>query len=325
MHVLSSAKANNRSQGAFLALIPLMVAIVLLALLLPHAAPPDDVPLPHADMRTLHARALEEESLLHTLDRSSGLTPDVRDLGTSLRALHEAQAKGYLKQEERRPELSALKARVEQARALAVATSGETAVRTLFALQKRNFLTETARLDTETDELRALAGDFVARMRAAGWLDNGRLVLSREQLGVVFKSMWAHDVGLELDPWFDLSLDEKRLLHSIYLAHPRLPESLREALVNAKSNAKDAATCLAVEREIDKARETWRAEKIESLASIDARYPREYALGISNYRQGKLPQAQALFRRWLELHPDGAYTVRAQNFLKAVADKQEGR
>jgi TolA-binding protein len=324
MHVTTSTQSPSRSQGAFLALIPLIVAVVLFALLLPHAAPPDDVPLPRVDMRGLHAREQEEEALLRALDSSAGLTPDVRDLGTALRALHEAQAKGYLKLEERRAELSALKTHVEQARALAIATSGEISVRTLFALQKRNFLTEVARTG-ETEELRALAGDFATRMRSAGWLDDTQTVLRREELGVLFKSMWAHDVGLELDSWFDLSFDEKRVLYSIYLAHPRIPESLREALTNAKSNAKDAATCFGVDREIEKAREGWRIEKIESLSAFDATYPREYALGIAHYRQGKLPQAQALFRRWLELHPDGAYALRAQNFLRAVVDKQDGR
>lgn len=323
---MQTTPKNSRTQGAALALVPLLVFAVMFMLLVPHAAQPEGIPLPEPDLRTLEAREQEEDLLLRTLVSSEGLTADVRDLGSELRALHTAQAKGLAKLEDQRTVLSSLKERVERARAVAVGTSGMQAIRTLFVLQKRAFLDEAGGLSehNESAELNALAGDFATRMRSAGWLTDGTLHLTRMQLAVLFKGMWSHDVGLELDPWFELSLDEKRVLFSVYLRYPRIPEGLRASLESAKANAKDTQTCADVEREIEKARETWRMEKIEVLAGFDSAYPREYALGIANYRLGKLTQAQALFRRSLELHPEGAYAMRTQNFLKATANRIEG-
>jgi TolA-binding protein len=322
-------KSNNsvfRLEGAGLALVPLLVAIILGLLIMPRAALPSDVPLPSIDTRALALREKEENALIETQFERDGLSADVRALGSELRTLHEAEAKGLLKVDAARAQLSAMKEKVERARALAIATSGAVPVRTLFVVQKRAFLNEVSHLASgESDELHALAGDFMARMRTAGWASDRDVKLSREELSVFYKSMWAHDVGLELDPWFELSLNEKKVLFAVYLAKPRPPEKLRETFEEARKHAKGAAECAKVESERERAAEAWRAEKIEALAAFDPSYPKDYALGIANYRMGKSLQAQVLFRAWLEKHPSGPLAARAENYLKAASAQLEGR
>jgi hypothetical protein len=331
--VKSQSPPHSPSSGAGLALIPLLLAGVLFLLMIPRATLPDDIPLPKVDTRTLKARAQEEAVLFYNFERV-GLSADVRALGTELRALHAAEGEGLLDVDAAQSKLSLLKEHVERARAVAVAKSGIEAVRTLFVVQKRAFVEQVALAEHagDSDELRALAGDFMSRMQNAGWVRGKskatgmhEVVLSQDELGVLYKAMWSHDVGLELDTWFELSLDEKRVLFSIYLAHPHVPDSMRQSFDGAAKHAVSPQECARVEQEREKAKEAWRAEKIAALGSFDESYPTGYALGIANYRMGKMLQAQTLLRGWLDKNPEGPLALRARNYLKETSRALEGR
>jgi hypothetical protein len=128
--------------------------------------------------------------------------------------------------------------------------------------------------------------------------------------------------GVSDRPELALSLDEQRSLYAFYLRHPHAPEAQRTALAMARSQTKDAATCARIEEGERLAAFGWTLTKMRELATIDPSYPLEYARGIALFHTHEYgPSAQA-FRTWLEQHPDGPWTLRAQNYL--LASEREG-
>src|SRR5690242_17806427 len=78
--------ANRRegsSDGRALALVPVVVAIVMLCLSMKHAAPPADVPLPVVDARALAVTESADDALA---DRAAheGLPQEERALGSAI-------------------------------------------------------------------------------------------------------------------------------------------------------------------------------------------------------------------------------------------------
>jgi hypothetical protein len=57
--------------------------------------------------------------------------------------------------------------------------------------------------------------------------------------------------------------------------------------------------------------------KIEELAAVDPSYPADLARGVVLYGLHRYAASTELFRRHLDVHPDGPFTLRAQNYLKA--------
>ena len=68
--------------------------------------------------------------------------------------------------------------------------------------------------------------------------------------------------------------------------------------------------------------ELWRLEKVKLLAKIDPEYPGEYARGVAAYRAGKYAISEDAFKKWLKDHPNGPFTLRAQNHLRAAIAAQ---
>jgi hypothetical protein len=105
---------------------------------------------------------------------------------------------------------------------------GDDALLALRALQTRTFLAELARFEAtgdESDELRAVGGNVVARMQAVGWIDGHRLALAERTWRVLYKSLWARALGLSDIAPFALSLDYARGVVLFRLG--RFPESAR--------------------------------------------------------------------------------------------------
>lgn len=59
-------------------------------------------------------------------------------------------------------------------------------------------------------------------------------------------------------------------------------------------------------------------KKLDELGSIDAAYPADLARGIVLYRLGSYPQSVEASRRHLDASPDGPFTLRAQDHLRAA-------
>jgi TolA-binding protein len=329
-----NARAGRTTSGAALALVPLAVFVLLLAMMLPRATPPSDVPLPEVNQKKLGAIFADDDRRYARFVRE-GLPADVRALGTELRAFHKQQARG-----DALVQLEQAKDRVESARALAIATAGKELVRVLFVVQQRAFLervtvyehtaapkgtkTEDDTADeTEDPELAELGGSFLARLRQAGWVVGREVLPDETERRVLYKMMWALDVGLENDEAFALSLDERRVVYRLYLRLPHPPEHLRATLADARRQSDTPERCRKIADEERAAAEKWRIGKIALLGELDSSYPTDYALGIAHYRLGDYQASAGSFRRWLDQHPDGAYTLRAQNFLKAATKAAE--
>jgi TolA-binding protein len=136
----------------------------------------------------------------------------------------------------------------------------------------------------------------------------------------MFKEMWNALLGLESRPAFALSLDEQRALYAFFIGHAHPSKSMRQALDAARRGAHDEKACLGVAEAEQSATEAWRLERIARIGAIDPAYPTEYARGIASYRQGQYKASAQAFRRWLNDHPDGPLTLRAENYLRAAVD-----
>ena len=307
---------NSRFRGAGLALVPVVICVLLGALLMPHAAVPDDVPLPIIDEVSLAKLEAEDDARQRQVDEA-GLSGEVRALGSDLRAFHELQAEGARDM----ARLLEAKDRVYASRTRVMAGEGSDLVRKLFSVQLAKFKAEVASFRAtgeESLELRALSGTFLSRMRSASWVKGRDVRLTDAELRVLYKSMWALDVGLESDANFSLSLDEKKVLFRLFLRSPHPPEQLRGVFVEAKRRATGTVECGRVEEEERLSAEKWRIQKIVQLADIDASYPKDYALGAAYYRAGDYAASMQSYRRFLDAHADGPLVLRARNYYRSA-------
>ncbi|WP_437332640.1 hypothetical protein [Sorangium sp. So ce394] len=308
-------------------------------LAVPRAVEPAELPLPLADARAIArvrdadiARAREAEQL--------GLDAEVRALGSAIRAFGIVDADA----DHTEAELLAARKRVIEAAGPALA-QGDDAVLRLRAYQMSSFVREVRRFEATgeaSDELRELGGDFPGLLRRNAWLTAGgagprdggearRVAMDGAALGALFKKRWDAIVGLRRAP-FGVALDEERALYRFLLSHPLSGRSAQELAAPAAETAarlepqagepgprSPAAALRAAEAQ--RAEEHYRLKKIDELAALDPAYPRHLARGIALYRLGKFVQSADAFRSHLDQHPDGAHTLRAQNFLRAALER----
>jgi TolA-binding protein len=299
-----------------LALVPVVVCVLFLALLMPRASAPETVPLPQVDERAL-AQVRDADRALAARARSERLAPELLAVGTGFRGVQLVEASGTPDED------ATVRARTELNDALRVLRQRDPAMEglvTLRAVQLEAFLVEVARFEASgesTRELQELAGAFVDRMRAVGWVEGTKLVPDERQLRVAYKAMWNAVVG-DLSKSLALTLDEQRALYSLYLAKPHPAESRRAELEAERRVAKTEADCSRAAVSARRATERWRAEKIRQLGRIDPSYPTDYALGVAYYREEQYDLAVAAFRSWVDAHPDGPWSLRAKNHLKAA-------
>ena len=299
--------------GRGLALIPLAVAVLVGALMLPRGSPPEAIPMPAVDERVLSRVEARDRELTAQAQREP-LSGVVRALGSAIREFNTKQA-----QDADELTLSVLRTSLNAALAPAVAEGMDKLV-VLRAAQVEGFLAEVKKFEQtgkETEELQALGGGFVRRMRAAGWCGkDNRILLDDAERRIAFKAAWNGALGLETRNDLVLSLDEMRALYRLYLRLPHAPEGMREQIESARRSDPNARTCAELDARESYETETWRLEKIKKLGALDPAYPKEYAAGVAEFRRGQMAAASAAFRTWLAAHPDGPWSMRARNHLK---------
>jgi hypothetical protein len=301
-----AAKADPRD--LLLAALPVIVGVVGASLLFPRAVLPSRVPLPTPEEAVLRGEAGAEEALAERAGRD-GLPPGVRELGGALRdwnllafrsddaVEHDAHAHAM--------RLGALARSVRE-------EHGDDALLALRALQTRTFLAELARFEAtgdESDELRAVGGNVVARMQAVGWIDGHRLALAERTWRVLYKSLWARALGLSDIAPFALSLDDEREIARVQIAHPHPAEVDRALLDSERRRAEGDESCELLARRTREAEDRWRLGKIEAWGARDPSYPLDYARGVVLFRLGRFPESARAFATVRER--GGPYAERA--------------
>ena len=300
--------------GRALALIPVGVALLLAGLMLPRAVPPRDLPLPEVNAPAVEAVQASDDARAAAAAETP-LPPSVRAFGEAIRAFNVAEARDL-------PETpwDLLRSDVDCTRKEAMAT-GVGPLLDLRAAQMKKFIDGLHAWEKTGDvspELEAVAGAFLRRMTAAGWAHERALDLSDAELRVMYKLKWNAVAHFEELPGFEPSLDEMRELYTFYLLHPHAPEGARASIDAARKNARTAADCEALAAGEAMAGEGWRLEKIERLGRLDPSYPLDFARGVALYRSGSYEGSARAFEAWLQKHPDGPWTLRARNHLRAA-------
>lgn len=302
------AKARSR----WLGVVPVVVALLGAAFLLPRAAPPDIVPLPSVDHAAFEARVREDVALAQRA-KQTPLPGAVRELGTLLREWNRLEAT-----DDDATRINAARAAID--RALPPLLTNLEDLRALRAVQLDTFLGEVRafeRTGKPSDELLAVAGPFVDRMRAVGWIRGNKVLLTEDERRVAYKLTWNGVASLDRRAELALALDETRVLYGLYLRLPHAPEPQIRAFAAARTGAKDAAACAALAAGEKLAAESWRLDRIGRLAAVDPTYPAAYAKGIANYRLRKFLAAADQFESYLRDRPEGPYSLKAKNFLRA--------
>jgi len=280
---------SRHFQGFGVALAGVALAAVSVWVALPRPVPPrEPLPAPSVDRRRSameraadheRARAAREQALPYAvrlvgeLVRRHGAAIAIGDLATAALVRHDL---------------------VEAGRK-AITAHGREPLARLRAVQTKLFLAaleaygETGARSRELDEL---AGNFVVTGRRAGWIDDAhRVVLSSDELFVMYRLRWTDLVGLSRDPLLGPSLHDVRAYYGVLLRHPE-GGSPRE-------------------------RDAHRLASVNALARRDAEFPADFARGVLFYRLGEPARATEAFRRHLAARPDGAWSLRAKNYLLA--------
>jgi hypothetical protein len=283
------------------ALLALLLAGSTAALTIPRSVAPVDLPEPRLDPGALQHIARADAELAASADRER-LDVDVLKVGTALFAFGVADAK---RDDEalataRRDVLDATH------RALRVGVAPMLALR---AHHLRTFLAEMARYDAtgeDSEKLQQVAGGFIHRLEHNGWVDvtraDHRVLPDATVLAILFKKHWNEVVGVDGEA-FDVALPEARAFYRFLLAHPALSDSA------GSPSLYDARSAITGQ---------YRLKKLDELSALDHDYPVQLARGVVYFQLGRFPLAVEAFRRHLEAHPDGAYTFRAQNYLRAA-------
>lgn len=302
-----------------LALIPVTVAVVLFALMIPRSAAPAEIPLPIVDEQTL-AKEEAADDALAARAKADGLPSDVRALGTAIRDFNTQQTANA-------DERAIASARNAINVALAtLADHGNDSLLILRAFELSDFLAELRAFERgapPSAELTAVGGPFVARMTDAGWVDGNKILMDDHARRAAFKVAWNAILAVPDAPPFSLTRDEARALYLFYLRHPHVGERDRQAIELSRKNAKTEAACTALRTREEHALEAWRLDKVEKLGRVDADYPLAYARGVAHYRMGSFDAAVRDFEFWIDAHPDGAWTLRARNQLRGAAELAE--
>lgn len=294
--------------GALAVFLALSAALVVV----PRGVEPVELPEPRVDNRALAAiDARERELAASVVDRP--LDADARALGSAIRAFGHADADADP------GELAAARDQVLTAfrRALSVAPDD---VMRLRAVQLEQFITAVRAWEVtgvEGEALRELAGPFLVALRRNDWAEEAhgrrRVDLDRAALSALFKRRW-NDITGAAGPGFDLAIDEQRGFLRFLLRHP-VPPMLLPLSANpsrAELDERRAVTRTQIAQ--------YRLKKIEELVPLDPTYPAQLARGIVYYQRGDYVRAVQAFRDHLDDTPDGPYTLRARNYLRAALE-----
>jgi len=310
-----AAKADHaRTSGRWLALIPLGIGALLLALMMPRATRPDGIPLPRVDERVTSA-IIKAENVLADDAEGTRLPGDILSVGSAIRDLNGSEGED--------DPVKATNARMMVERLVADALGrkgGDQDLIKLRALQTRAFVNALSAWERgeEPKDFIAVGGGFVRRAEQVGWTQDHKVLLDETQRRVAYKTMWNALTHLDQAAPFQLTLDEERALYAFYIQHPRPPENARTIVKGSLAAASTPEECARARTELRRHEETWRADKIKRLGAIDPTYPTDYALGVVYFRGGRGDLAVDAFGSYLDAHPDGAYAIRARNHQKAA-------
>lgn len=292
------------------AVLSVLIAGSVAALVVPRSVEPADVPPPAVNERVLEDVRRADQALCARAEREP-LDADVRALGSALRAYGRADAAG---DETDETAVWDGQRRIADTVPAALAV-GEADVLRLRAYQLERFLMRVRQWEATgeiAEELLELGGGFLAMLRRNGWCEGceegsgtRRVLADDAAVRAMYKLRWNELTGIT-KPSFEPSLDERRALYRFFFAHP---------IAAGRPNVWG-----------EKARQTayayaYALKKVEEFSAIDPAYPVSYARGILLYRLGRFRDAATAFQRHLEGAPDGPYTLRAHNYLRASLEK----
>lgn len=261
-------------------------AVLSAALVVPRAVPPRDLPLPRID-RSEQRQLIETERARGAQARTTALPFEVRAVGELVRRF------GALPRSQ--PEhLSTLAGQLREQVAQARAMHGTSPLLALRALQAELFVdaVRTPAASGGERAARELGGELASPSAHPSWFDDHGFRGSDAELATLFRMRWNELVGVAREQPFAPTLNEWRVYYRFKLAH-----SEREPRTDG-----DASSLLG---------------DLNALGLLDPEYPVELARGVALYWQGTFDEAAAAFTAHLQLHPDGAWTLRAQNHLAA--------
>ena len=272
------------------------------------------MPLPELDDRVI-GREIRADSERAQRARETPLSPDVRALGSAIRQFNTREA-----QDAPDIDMSNARADIERTRLSIVDKDKDEDLRALRAVQMEGFLAEVRRFERTGEasaELDALGGTFIRRMRKVGWCEGHDVVLTDIERRAAFKATWNSVIEVDKKEAFKLSTMETRALYTLYFTHPHAPEPQRAALTLSRRVAKDQATCDRINDGEHAGAMTWLMTKLGEYGAIDPSYPLLLARGVALYQRRQFAEAAKSFSQWLEAHPDGPWTLRARNYLRA--------
>jgi hypothetical protein len=300
--------------GQALALVPFVVGLLFGGLALPRSVPPDELPMPAMDGRVLSKIVADDDARAARV-RTTSLSSPVRAVGSGFRAFNVAEA-------HHEDEATISKTRDESYRAILATTGADTeALLDLRAFQMTAFLEALRsfeRTGTVSDALEEYGGTFVDRMTKVGWCERHRVVMPDLVRRAAFKLTWNRAVLVDGNPRFGLALDETRALYAFYFAHPHPSEADRTRLEAMTRGARDAAACQRVDEAAQRAIGSWLLGKIGELGPLDPTYPAPLARAAALYMTRDFSAAAAGYEAWLQAHPNGSWTLRVQNHLRAA-------
>lgn len=280
-------------------LVAVALAGITALLAVPRSVEPTELPRPIADPRELRHIQAADDAAVRNISRSP-LDPDVRALGSLLRAFGQADAARD------EPMLAQLRTRISSA-VLVAKNQGNDQLLALRAYQMQAFLREVRHfviVGESSPELEELGGSFPHALVRYGWCAGPFpcvMQMGEQALRVMFKRRWNEISGLTDGP-FTPSVDELRVFYDFLLHHP----PLQNERLSYTGPSFDGSYLL---------------RKIDELASIDPTYPRFFARGIIQYRAGDFRRASQSFSAHIDASPDGPWTLRAQNHLRAALER----
>ncbi|MEM1033769.1 MAG: hypothetical protein AAGN82_25770 [Myxococcota bacterium] len=293
---------RRRFDAALAGAIVVTLAGSAMLLAVPRNATPTHVPLPRVDAPAL-ALTQREDIALARQAQTEPLDVDVRAVGGELRRYNRAAADD--------DQVTLVQVRTSLVRAVGKALRrGDGPLRALRAYQAYRFVEELrtwTQKGTQSDELKALGGDFVATLERNAWCvpETPRTpVMGEDVLVVLYKDRWNDLTGLGPDARFALTRDEERLRYGFLLVYP-----FRKR-VYGPAGAERTAFLIGRQR----------LATIDRLAAVDDAYPDAYARGIVHFQMGRWEAAGASFQRHLNAAEDGPYTLRARNYLRHALD-----
>jgi hypothetical protein len=263
---------------------------------------PERVPIP-AVAPASRTSILRRDRSLAERARSRPLELAVRKLGADIRTLGRSEAAegssaSWLLDRAREDAVDAVKKAPDQVLELR-AYQTELFAKALYAW---------AATGKSSADLVELGGSIVPALSAIGWVRidgaRARVLIDELALRAVFKKRWDNVAGLD-GPAFALDLDEERA---------------RAAFSLARASARLDDAIAAGDPESARSTSEAMVNQIEALGVVDPTYPARFAVGVVRLLSAEHSAAVDAFSRYLDASPDGAYAMRARNYLKTAIE-----